>query len=532
VAVVTISRIQHRRGLYENLPQLASAELGWAIDSRRLFIGNGTLTEGAPIVGNTEILTEYSDVLEIADAYTFKNAIAGYNPGTGPDANNPTVRTLQAKFDDFVSVRDFGAKGDGATDDTDAINRALYELYCREEFEGAKKALYFPAGKYMVSETIKIPPDATIIGEGPHSSVIEMTADISSGDTILLRTADNKQQIGANLGTGGATLPRDIAVSNMGFLANLEGIRIEKTKRLSFNRCKFLGPENFPISVDNATASSPAIAVYLSGTSVVPSEDINFHDCFFTKFNVGVWSNFATLESHNVNISSGTFENMFQGIVVGVSGGAAKNFVVTNSLFNDIYQQALDIDDINSFASSFNYFKNCGNEYNGSGSPITNVIRIGNSSTNSVSMGDEFERPDSDNEIIPRISIGSNSSFYNYGTKINAGYLAIHNGKYINLLDNTSVGAIPELIWNYTDYEGSEIFYSIKRNGEIRTGRLTIVGNGTTFSVDDDSTETADVGVTFLVTFGAGNLRVRYNSTNTGYDADMYYSLRQLSDVV
>jgi hypothetical protein len=33
------------------------------VDDRRLFIGNGTLEEGAPAVGNTEILTEYSDIL-------------------------------------------------------------------------------------------------------------------------------------------------------------------------------------------------------------------------------------------------------------------------------------------------------------------------------------------------------------------------------------------------------------------------------------------------------------------------------------
>lgn len=50
-----------RRGLQENLPQLASGELGWSIDERRLYIGNGTLVEGAPEVGVTEILTEYSE---------------------------------------------------------------------------------------------------------------------------------------------------------------------------------------------------------------------------------------------------------------------------------------------------------------------------------------------------------------------------------------------------------------------------------------------------------------------------------------
>ena len=64
MAIVQISRITNRKGLEVDLPQpLAGAELGWAIDERRLWIGNGELAEGAPIVGNTEILTEFSDIL-------------------------------------------------------------------------------------------------------------------------------------------------------------------------------------------------------------------------------------------------------------------------------------------------------------------------------------------------------------------------------------------------------------------------------------------------------------------------------------
>jgi hypothetical protein len=63
VAIVQISRITNRKGLQENLPQLAGAELGWSIDTRRLFIGNGTLQEGAPEIGNTEILTEFSELI-------------------------------------------------------------------------------------------------------------------------------------------------------------------------------------------------------------------------------------------------------------------------------------------------------------------------------------------------------------------------------------------------------------------------------------------------------------------------------------
>ena len=63
MAIVQISRITNRKGLQENLPQLAGAELGWSTDSRRLYIGNGTLQEGAPVIGNTEVLTEFSEVI-------------------------------------------------------------------------------------------------------------------------------------------------------------------------------------------------------------------------------------------------------------------------------------------------------------------------------------------------------------------------------------------------------------------------------------------------------------------------------------
>jgi len=62
MAIVQISRIQHRRGLNQDLPQLSSAELGWSVDTQQLYIGNGTLSEGAPVEGKTEILTSVSGI--------------------------------------------------------------------------------------------------------------------------------------------------------------------------------------------------------------------------------------------------------------------------------------------------------------------------------------------------------------------------------------------------------------------------------------------------------------------------------------
>jgi Major tropism determinant N-terminal domain len=67
VAVIQISKIQVRRGLQENLPTLASGEFGWSIDERRLYIGNGTLSEGAPSIGVTEVLTEFSSMANSAN---------------------------------------------------------------------------------------------------------------------------------------------------------------------------------------------------------------------------------------------------------------------------------------------------------------------------------------------------------------------------------------------------------------------------------------------------------------------------------
>lgn len=58
MAILQISRIQVRRGLQENLPQLAEGEMGWALDSRQVYIGNGSSID-TPLPGeSTRILTE------------------------------------------------------------------------------------------------------------------------------------------------------------------------------------------------------------------------------------------------------------------------------------------------------------------------------------------------------------------------------------------------------------------------------------------------------------------------------------------
>lgn len=58
MAILQISRIQLRRGLKEQLPQLAGAEMGWAVDTRELYIGNSTSIDSPLPNAKTRILTE------------------------------------------------------------------------------------------------------------------------------------------------------------------------------------------------------------------------------------------------------------------------------------------------------------------------------------------------------------------------------------------------------------------------------------------------------------------------------------------
>ena len=51
MAITQYTQINNRSGLQRDLPQLSTAELGWSVDTRRLYIGNGTLEEGAPEIG-------------------------------------------------------------------------------------------------------------------------------------------------------------------------------------------------------------------------------------------------------------------------------------------------------------------------------------------------------------------------------------------------------------------------------------------------------------------------------------------------
>jgi len=73
------------------------------------------------------------------------------------------VRTAQAKMREVVSVKDFGAVGDGVTDDTAAIQAALDNT--------TTCSVHFPAGTYRITSTLVLPQDAIVFGDGQNTEL-------------------------------------------------------------------------------------------------------------------------------------------------------------------------------------------------------------------------------------------------------------------------------------------------------------------------------------------------------------------------
>lgn len=82
---------------------------------------------------------------------------------------NPSFFTSDLRDNELLNVRDFGAAGDGTTDDAAAINRAVTMA------SGRGGIVWFPGGTYITSQTIDIPAGVSLGGVGSKSVTISYT---------------------------------------------------------------------------------------------------------------------------------------------------------------------------------------------------------------------------------------------------------------------------------------------------------------------------------------------------------------------
>ena len=279
MAIVQISRIQVRRGLQQDLPQLASGEMGWSTDDQRLYIGNGVIgaPDYAPQEGITEIVTSrnLSNIGTNLLEYTFKGTESGYT------STGTVSRSLQSVLDEFISVKDFDVAGDGSTNDTVAIDRAIRQIYVSSlnaTHSPVRRTIKFPAGTYKITSNIVIPPNTTIVGDGKNNTIIEGTTE-----SVFL-TCDSLFQTGGSLGNGGATLPGNISISGMTLrnTGTVAALALYNASDVSIDNCYIAGNVSITgtstsIRITNSTLPGATTPVTLSGTTVGFVSENNYY---------------------------------------------------------------------------------------------------------------------------------------------------------------------------------------------------------------------------------------------------------------
>lgn len=114
------------------------------------------------------------------DAATLANMLASQVAGSeGARLVGYTGRTVFAKLSDYISVADYGAKGDGVTDDTAAFENALATL----------KPVYIPAGTFLVKRRLVVNPGQILFGAGRKVSTIYADASFDMGANGIIRLA-------------------------------------------------------------------------------------------------------------------------------------------------------------------------------------------------------------------------------------------------------------------------------------------------------------------------------------------------------
>jgi hypothetical protein len=502
VAVVQISRIQVRRGQKNQgsgIPQLAGGEFGWAVDSRELYIGNGSVAEGAPAVGNTKIITEHDNLFTLANTYTYLN---GNTVQTGSSATSPIKRTLQSRLDELVSIKAFGAEGDG-TDQTEIIQRAVDQLYINSSTKGTTQSrvtLFFPAGTYNISQTIHIPPYTSIVGEGMDKTVINMTTNNSAFKTVNDTSTPGNYADPST--TTSNTQARNIKIEGMTIstVSTADPVIVLNSCRNShFMNLKLSGTWTTGTSITDANAGIEMESL----SSLVSTQKNKFDHIVFDGLSVGVASDDDIYNNH---WHCCYFQNLGNGIVFGKdsaigsqgqSTGPSKN-KISQSDFSNIDAEAFIVINGTNNMSSHNNYESVGNVGGNEGNAQYSVIDFAKPGNSSV-----------EDTFIRTSELGYNQTYittYPYVSEIK-GYVNATLGGFHNLElnESSSYTYFFRLPGDYTRTYEVEYTYQSSIVNAQRSGKMTFMLDTTTNTLDfvDDFTYQGDSNYENSVKFQA-----------------------------
>jgi len=154
-------------------------------------LGSTIMTAGTGLTGGGDLSA--GRTFAVAYGTTSTTATVGDDArlsfiATGTGA---TTRTLQNKLRDTISVKDFGAVGDGVADDTTAIQAAL-NAAASLTLNGIGKSVFVPSGTYKTTAVLQIGEGVNFYGD-QNTSVIDVqpTASTSTYNNGLLINGNN-----------------------------------------------------------------------------------------------------------------------------------------------------------------------------------------------------------------------------------------------------------------------------------------------------------------------------------------------------
>lgn len=204
------------------------------------------------------------------------------------------IQTLLDKVSDVISVKDYGAKGDGVTDDTAAIQAAIDAYAGAANLQpGQGATIHVPKGVYRTSAPIVVKRNISLVGDGGTSSVLRPLVS-RSHDVIQVQNQEasvkgicaREGDIGINMlsSTRNAVISECYMLYNRVGLKTVDGyINTVKDSKMLFNSCGMviLGQSyQFNVTscvIDNnltVVEGKGGCGVFLSGSS-----GVSFKDC-------------------------------------------------------------------------------------------------------------------------------------------------------------------------------------------------------------------------------------------------------------
>lgn len=144
-----------------------------------------------------------------------------------PDASS-VFTNVEAKLSETVSVKDFGAVGDGVTDDTAAIQAAINAA--------AGGELFFPEGVYLTSDALSVPANTSLYGTGTGSVIKSLTL-VNGGPGYSHRQLDIRTVAGVRV----SGIKFDAGLMT-GFTAGMRSILCYDATDFIIQECVFVTP--------------------------------------------------------------------------------------------------------------------------------------------------------------------------------------------------------------------------------------------------------------------------------------------------